>query len=460
MPKSNLRYAFFPGCTLESAAGELKIATERTCKKLGVELVEIDGWTCCGAAQIQDIDDFLGVAINARNIALAEAVGFDRILTVCNTCTLMLRTAKKRLDEDAELRAKVNEALAESGLEYRGTCEITHYLWMLVEDYGLGRLRDQVRQPLRDLSVANFYGCHILMPPDVMGFENPRNPRSMELVAGELKIATERTCKKLGVELVEIDGWTCCGAAQIQDIDDFLGVAINARNIALAEAVGFDRILTVCNTCTLMLRTAKKRLDEDAELRAKVNEALAESGLEYRGTCEITHYLWMLVEDYGLGRLRDQVRQPLRDLSVANFYGCHILMPPDVMGFENPRNPRSMELVAEALGANNVDFEQRLACCGFHSIYPAEREALLSNGVSCLTARDAGADCLVTPCPLCHMAIDMWQADAQKRYDADITMPILHLPQLVGLALGFTPKEMAVDRHLVRAKKMLEKKLA
>ena len=283
---------------------------------------------------------------------------------------------------------------------------------------------------------------------------------TLESAAGELKVSTEKTCKALGIELAEVPGWTCCGAAQIQDIDDFLGVAINARNIALAEKAGFDKMLTVCNTCTLMLRTAKRRLDEDEKLRAKVNEALAPMGLRYEGSCEITHYLWALVEDYGLGNLKKRVKRPLSSLSVANFYGCHILMPPDVMGFENPRNPRSMEMLAEALGARNVDFEQRLACCGFHAIYPAEREALASNGVSCLTAREAGADCLVTPCPLCHMAIDMWQADSQKRFDADITMPVLHLPQLVGLALGFTPKEMAIDRHVVKAAPMLGRKLA
>ena len=282
---------------------------------------------------------------------------------------------------------------------------------------------------------------------------------TLESAAGELKVSTEKTCKALGIELAEVPGWTCCGAAQIQDIDYFLGVAINARNIALAEKAGFDKMLTVCNTCTLMLRTAKRRLDEDEKLRAKVNEALVPMGLRYEGTCEITHYLWALVQDYGLGNLKKRVKRPLSSLSVANFYGCHILMPPDVMGFENPRNPRSMEMLAEALGARNVDFEQRLACCGFHAIYPAECEALASNGVSCLTARAAGADCLVTPCPLCHMAIDMWQADSQKRFDADITMPVLHLPQLVGLSLGFTPKEMAIDRHVVKAAPMLERKL-
>lgn len=284
---------------------------------------------------------------------------------------------------------------------------------------------------------------------------------TLESAASELKIATLKTCERLGIEIQEIEGWTCCGAAQIQDIDDFLGVAVNARNIALAEAAGFDRILTVCNTCTLMLRTAKKRLDEDAALRAKVNEALAEIGLEYKGTAEVTHYLWVLVDEreYGLDELRRHVVRPLENLSVANFYGCHILMPPDVMGFEDPRNPHSMEALAEALGANNTKFSQRLACCGFHSIYPAEREALLSNGASCLAAKDAGADCLVTPCPLCHMALDMWQHDAQKKQDRDITMPTLHLPQLVGLALGFSPKEMAVGKHIVDPRKLLDRKM-
>lgn len=283
---------------------------------------------------------------------------------------------------------------------------------------------------------------------------------TLESAAAELKTATKLTCRRLGIDIQEVPGWTCCGAGDVQDINDFLGVAINARNIALAEAAGFDRILTVCNTCTLSLRTAKQRLDSDPELRAKVNEALAESGLEYKGTAEITHYLWMLIDDYGLDNLKSKVKVPLEKLSVANFYGCHILMPPKIMGFEDARNPSSMELVAEALGAKNVDYEQRLACCGFHSIYPSEVESNLAVGSSCYTAKEAGADCIVTPCPLCHMALDMWQPDAQKRYDADITMPILHLPQLVGLALGFTPNELGVNVHVTNAVKPITKAMA
>ncbi len=283
---------------------------------------------------------------------------------------------------------------------------------------------------------------------------------TLESAAGELKTSTLATCKKLGMELVEIEGWTCCGASQVQDVDDFFGLLVNARNLAIAEAQGFDKIMTVCNTCTLMLRAAKSRLDSDEALKAKVNDALAEIGLEYKGTAEVTHYLWALIEDYGLDKLKEQVVTPLSELHVANFYGCHILLPPKIMGFEDERNPKSMEMVAEALGAQNIDYEQRLACCGFHSIYPAEEEAEVGNGVSCMVARDQGADCIVTPCPLCHFALDMWQNDSQKYFDEDITMPILHLPQLVGLALGFTPKELGIHHHIVNATSMLKKKLA
>jgi succinate dehydrogenase / fumarate reductase cytochrome b subunit len=282
---------------------------------------------------------------------------------------------------------------------------------------------------------------------------------TLESAAAELKTATVKTCAALGIQIEEIDGWSCCGASQVQDIDEYFGYLVNARNIALAEKAGYSSILTVCNTCTMVLRKTKKALDEDPELKAKVNADLAQVGLEYHGTCDVTHYLWVLVRDYGLDNLTKRVTKPLTGLHVANFYGCHILMPPDVMGFEDDRNPHSMEDVVTALGAENVDYEQRLACCGFHSIYPAERESLTSGGVSCLTARAAGADCIVTPCPLCHFSLDLYQADAQKCFDEDIRMPILHLPQLVGLALGLTPADLEITHHAVNATQMLNRVL-
>lgn len=283
---------------------------------------------------------------------------------------------------------------------------------------------------------------------------------TLESAAEELMISTKKVAAALGIELIELNGWTCCGASHIQDVDDFLATSINARNITLAEELKVDKLLTVCNTCTLMLRTAKLKMDKNEKLRTRVNEGLGRAGMEYKGTVEVTHLLWALIQDYGLENLKKRVKRPLTGLKVANFYGCHILMPPNVMGFENHMNPMSMEMVADILGAESVDFDQRLACCGFHAVFPAEREVLDLTGKNCLSPKTAGADCIVTPCPLCQMQLDAYQPDAQKSFNQDITMPILHLPQLIGLALGFTPEELAIQRHVVEAIPILREALA
>lgn len=283
---------------------------------------------------------------------------------------------------------------------------------------------------------------------------------TLESAAEELMISTKKVAAALGIELIELNGWTCCGASHIQDVDDFLATSINARNISLAENLKVDKLLTVCNTCTLMLRTAKLKMDKNEKLRTKVNEGLGKAGVEYKGTVEVTHLLWALIQDYGLENLKKKVKRPLTGLKVANFYGCHILMPPNVMGFENHMNPQSMEMVADILGAESVDFDQRLACCGFHAVFPAEKEVMDLTGKNCISSKDAGADCIVTPCPLCQMQLDAYQPDAQKGFKEDITMPILHLPQLIGLALGFSPEELAIQRHVVDAIPALKKTLS
>ncbi|MBN2910248.1 CoB--CoM heterodisulfide reductase iron-sulfur subunit B family protein [Polycladomyces sp. WAk] len=281
---------------------------------------------------------------------------------------------------------------------------------------------------------------------------------TLESAAKELMLSTKKVASALGIELVELKGWTCCGASHIQDVDDFLATSINARNIALAEQLNAP-LLTVCNTCTLMLRTAKQKLDQNDELKAKVNQGLDKIGLQYKGTIEVTHFLWVLIKDYGLSRLKKKVKRPLEGLKIANFYGCHILQPPHIMGFENHLNPKAMEMVAEVLGAESVEFDQRLACCGFHAVFPAEKEVMKLTGINCLSSKKAGADCIVTPCPLCQMQLDMYQPDAQKDVREDITIPVLHLPQLVGLALGFEPNELGIQRHIVDAIPLLKKRL-
>ncbi|WP_346355724.1 CoB--CoM heterodisulfide reductase iron-sulfur subunit B family protein [Azotosporobacter soli] len=263
--------------------------------------------------------------------------------------------------------------------------------------------------------------------------------------ASEAFLATVKVTEALGIDLVEIPEWTCCGASHMQDVDELTSLAINARNLAIAESMGLP-VMTVCNTCTLQLRRAKAALDSDPELKAKVNEILAAGGYEYKGTSEVTHLLWVLASNPGL--LDGKVAQPLNGLKVAGYYGCHLLRPPTVMNYEDALNPRSLEKIIGLLGAQAVDFDYKLKCCGFHAFWTAEKDVMQVTGKTVDNAAKAGADLLVTPCPLCQMQLDMYQPEGREAANSKAELPILHLPQLIGLALGMKKEELGIQRHI------------
>ena len=278
----------------------------------------------------------------------------------------------------------------------------------------------------------------------------------LESAAKEDYMATKAVAKRLGIQIEEINGWTCCGASHVQDIEPLTTLATNARNIALAEEQGLD-VLTVCNTCTLMLREAKKELDEDVTKRTQVNNMLAQIGKEYKGTSNITHFLWVLIRDYGLNNLKAKVVKPLTGLRVAEYYGCHILRPQETMDFEDYQLPTSLFDLITAIGATPIDFSRKLDCCGFHAVYPAHDSVMQMTGSINADAVKEGADCVVTPCPLCQMQLDMFQKEAEQTVSKGKDMPILHMSQLIGLALGISPKEMGMtSRHLTDVGSILQ----
>jgi succinate dehydrogenase / fumarate reductase cytochrome b subunit len=214
-------------------------------------------------------------------------------------------------------------------------------------------------------------------------------------------------------------------------------------------------LLTVCNTCTLMLRQAKAKLDGGK--KETVNKVLATAGMEYKGVSQVTHLLWVLIRDYGLDNLAAKVRRPLTGLKVAGFYGCHILRPPKVMNFEDYANPSLLEDVIKALGAEAVEFDAKLKCCGFHAFWTAEKDTLALTGAGNASAVAAGADCVVTPCPLCQMQLDMYQPEGRKVVGSDKAIAVLHLAQLVGLALDLAPQDLGLERHVTDTGPILKK---
>ena len=254
--------------------------------------------------------------------------------------------------------------------------------------------------------------------------------------------------KDLDLEFVKLHEGTCCGGSNLDYVSPKHFALVNARNIALAEKLGLDLIVS-CNTCLMTIRTAKKKLDETPALKKEVNDILKQEGLEYRGTSEVRHLLWVLVDDVGLDTIKSKVKVPLKNYRIAPFYGCHILRPSTVLGRDNPLAPSSLDQLIEALGGQTIPFEHKNRCCGFHTLLVAEEESLNVAAEALEEAINAKADFIVTPCPLCHTVLDGYQSKALKQAHIDSSIPVFHISEMVGLALGYTAKQLGIKRHIV-----------
>ena len=272
---------------------------------------------------------------------------------------------------------------------------------------------------------------------------------------GSMALVAER----LGIELVTLDRANCCGAGVIAEHNQELADTLNARTFARAQQTGLA-MMNICSTCQGSQSECQQRLDADSAYRTHINEALAGEGLEYVREKEgwtNKNLLWVLVEDYGLGRLKEQVRRPLAGLRVGPFYGCYILRPKHRLGYEeHPDRDLYLDWLIEALGGEVVDYDGARRCCGFPVITMNRETSLRQAGTHVGDALDAAADCLVTPCPLCHLNLDLQQPEAARIVGRELGLAILHLPQLVGLALGLDPKELGMARHVVKPTSVID----
>lgn len=279
----------------------------------------------------------------------------------------------------------------------------------------------------------------------------------------ELHQSAMKVIDRLGIEIHELTAFNCCGAGVITEADPDLAYTLNARTLATAEALHLD-IMTVCGTCQGVLGSANKALQDDDALRNRINQKLRRTtGLTYDGTVTVKHLQWILVKDLGVDELKKFVTHPLTDVSIAPFYGCYILRPASSTGFDDWENPQSLEKLIKAVGAFPVEYDGRTKCCGF-PVFLEKKEiasGLVEKRVS--SAKDAGGDAMVTPCPLCHMGLDLYQGPAEEKHRQKeglshlLNMPILHLPQLLGLAMGFSHEELGMKHHLVQTAPLIEK---
>jgi succinate dehydrogenase / fumarate reductase cytochrome b subunit len=269
----------------------------------------------------------------------------------------------------------------------------------------------------------------------------------------ELHGSMAKVAPLLDIELVELDRANCCGAGVIAEHNQELADTLNARTFALAQAVeGADLMMNICSTCQGAQSECQERLDANAEYRAHVNETLvAAEGLSYERGLTNKNLLWVLVEELGLDELRGRVKRPLTNLKVGPFYGCYVVRPRERLGIDSERpRDRYLEMVIDALGGTVIDYAGARKCCGFPIITMNKEVSLKQAGRHLGDAIEADADCLVTPCPLCHLNLDMQQPLAQRAVGRELGMPVLHLPQLLGLALGLEPSELGLSRHVVK----------
>lgn len=276
----------------------------------------------------------------------------------------------------------------------------------------------------------------------------------------ELYTSMVRVARELGIELVELEDATCTGAGVIQEHNPKLADALNARTFAMAQRLGLP-LMNICSTCQGVESMVADKLERNPEYREEINRTLAEEGLRYDGGLEIKNFLWILVEDFGLDRLKGMIKRPLSGLRIGPFYGCYILRPSSILGMkEHPHRDHYLEMVIEAVGAEVVTYEGERKCCGFPILTINRDNSLKQAGGHVAEAKELGADALVTPCPLCHLNLDGQQPAAASVVHRELDVPIIHLPQLIGLALGIDPRELELNRHVIGTKRMLDKLLA
>ena len=259
--------------------------------------------------------------------------------------------------------------------------------------------------------------------------------------------------KQLDIKLREIEDWNCCGTSSAGKTDDFLAVALPARNLGIAHATGLSEIMIPCSSCYSRTVMAQKTLESDAALKQSINAELVN---KVQGSIKVSNTLEVLLPKVTSGELSDKVIKKLNGLKPACYYGCLLTrFPSDVSVDDNVENPQAMESICEAVGAEPIDWNYKTDCCGASAAFNDPEQAQLLMSRILKDAVDRGANCMVTSCPLCQFNMDVYQDEVSRKYGIEKRLPVYFITELIGLAMGFDPVEMQVDRHFIDAMKLL-----
>ena len=269
---------------------------------------------------------------------------------------------------------------------------------------------------------------------------------SLESTAKVYDLSVRAVCSNLGIELAELPDWSCCGASSGHSTNRWLAHALAGRNLALAERVGLD-IAVACPACYLRLRTTYKEMKDDSQQRDELVKLI---DMPYEARYNTRHLLDIIYNDIGLENVKKRLTKPLRGLKLACYYGCYLVRPPKVVAFDDPENPNSMDMLLDALGAEVRDWSGKVDCCG-GSLSLSKREiALRLVGEITEMARKAGAQAIVTACPLCHSNLETRQDTSRQN-----RLPIFYFTELIGLAIGIAEARSWLKKHLIPSLSLL-----
>lgn len=257
--------------------------------------------------------------------------------------------------------------------------------------------------------------------------------------------------KALGIEMQEIKGWTCCGASAAHQTDRALAASLASANLLLAKGMGADMVVN-CAACYSRSKAANYEVKNYPAMRKRVGALLGES---YDGSVPVRHFVEVLAQDIGPAKLKKAVKRPLRGLKVACYYGCYLLRPPEVTGFDDPENPTILENLVEAIGGESLEWPGKVECCGGSQNLTRTDITVARSAAIIEMAKSAGADCITVACPMCQTSLDLRQKDMAKT-GKTYNMPVLYITQLIGLALGISPAELGINRLMVPPRAVLQ----
>ncbi len=258
--------------------------------------------------------------------------------------------------------------------------------------------------------------------------------------------------RSLDIELVELKGWSCCGATAAHQTDRALAASLPSANLVLAKTSGLDMVVN-CAACYNRLKSANHEIITVPAMRQQVNDAI---GREYDGSVKVRHLVEVLLEDIGVVKLRKHFKQSLNGLKVACYYGCLLVRPPEVMNFDDPENPTSLDRLVNAMGGESLEWPYKVECCG-GGLSLTRTDVLVKLSALIIEAAQAcGADCIAVACPMCQSSLDLRQKDIEKEAGKRFNLPVVYISQLLGLCLGIPHKELGLNRLMVNPSVILK----